>query len=217
MQSRIDELTVRLIRNTIKRNSSRADNILIIAKDIQELIELTGSIKKAANILNISQVMLQKFLSVNKLSDPVKKLVEERKFDNVQAIYDIKSLSASEQLIIAKLVIDKKITGTDVKAIIPQKNASKNLPIEKIVAQLIASKDIKIYSAFIALSKKLSSTELEKILFSTIDKRLIYSVSIKNNAAKISFTKEGYAFIKKEVKTKKQTIKQYLNFIINGK
>lgn len=216
MQSRIDELAVRLIRNTIKRNSSRADNILIIAKDIEELIKLTGSIKTAAKLINISPIMLKKFLSVNRLSKDVKKFVEQRKFDNVQAIYDIKSLSEEEQLAIVKNVIDKKISASDVKALIPEKNKNKNVPIEKLINKLVASKDIKIFSAFIVSSNKISAEELETILFQVFDKKHIHSFTTNGYSIKISFTKEGYDYIKEKSRNNKQTIKEYLNSVVNG-
>jgi len=216
MKSKVDELSARLIRNTIKKNTQRADNLLVIARDVEELIRLTGSINAAAKHIDLSLIMLKKFLSVNNLSEEVKKLVEQRKFDNVQAAYDIRSLSSEEQLIIAKSVSERKISGSDVKNLIPQKNKDKNVPIEDIIDRLVALKDVKIYSAFIILEKPKTKRQVEEILVKELDKKLIHSITLTDNVIKISFTKEGYESLKTKAKSKNYKLKEYLNYLING-
>ena len=74
-----EEIISRLLLNT-KRNKRR-DNIIKIAKDISWLKNELGNLQKVSEEIGISTGMLNRFLSVEKLSDTVKNLVENRQID----------------------------------------------------------------------------------------------------------------------------------------
>ena len=58
--------------------------------------------------------------------------------------------------------------------------------------------------------------QIETKLFSSINKDYIFTITLESNNLKISFTKDGYKHLQKEVKNIGTTIKKYLNSIVNG-
>src|SRR5437764_5953125 len=109
------ELLVSLLGNTGRSNNRRNISIYQIAENIIALSKIKGGIKNVAGLLGISTGMLNKFLSVKKLSPEVLQLVKERKIDSVEAINIIAKFPYKVQKVISEKTISHKLSSQDIR------------------------------------------------------------------------------------------------------
>ena len=205
----------RLIKNT--RTKKRYSNLLDVARDIRWLQNFYGSLSEVAKTLRISEEMLQQFLSVEKLSPKVKKLIRDRRIDSVTIAHKIKNLNESEQNLIAHAVMDGRLTSSDVRALIAMKAQNPRLSIKKLISRIKNSKDIRLYVLKFRLPEELRKESLlRKKIEQLLSQTDIHSLAIENSIAVLTITKHGTEVLRKEARNRKLTLKAFVDEFIRS-
>ena len=113
MNEELCRLLAKFIGNThrLRRN----DSLLTVADVIDKLLHHLGSLKRVSQRVGVSEEMLREFLSVKKLSTPVRDLLAEKRIVSVDVAYRLSQLSSSEQIRLAQEYLSGRLSGKDVR------------------------------------------------------------------------------------------------------
>jgi len=204
----------RLIANTIRKK--RPDNLIQVAKDILWLSNYEGNLKKVSKLIGISTEMLRKFLSVKFLSPEVKRLVEHRKIDSVTIVHLMKNFDEYSQKIIAKEVMDGRLTVDDMKVLVPLKKNLKDLKINQLISRLYESKDQKIYVIYFEVPSILAHfNTLENRFKKIIRESEIASFYVKDKVGTLELTSAGLKELRKASKENNVSLRKFVDTIVN--
>jgi len=205
------EVIARLILNT--KRQKRVSNLIEISKDIKWLAKELGSMQAVSEVVGISSEMLRRFLSVDKLSPKVKKLVNKRKIDSITLVNKMKSLNYEEQEVIADEVIKDRLHPSDIKVIIPFLKDNPDYEISQGIEHILKSKNIKVYILhFIVGSKKISKNDIVSSFRDILGIEDIISVGIKEGTGTLTLSKKGKDKIRATAKNMKMTLREYVDF-----
>jgi hypothetical protein len=209
----IEEVISRLLLNT-KRNKRR-DNMIVIANDIIWLKEELGGLKNVSDLVGISPGMLNRFLSVNKLTDKLKLLVEERRIDKVSEVNSLSKFKLEEQDIIAELLITKKLSNQDLKILPPLRKRYPHEDITSLSEKIKNSANKKIYVINFYLGDLNKDKEYFKIyLDNLLNHKELIDLVYFNNIGSIKITKEGEKILRTKAKEKHLSFKEFINTIL---
>lgn len=179
-----------LIMSTERK--SRKLNLLEVADQIDIARKELGSLEAVSDKIGISTEMLRQFLAAKKLSFPVKKLVTNRKIDEVDIAYRLSQINLSDQIVVARRVVEGQLTSKDVRDIVTFRKTLIKVPIDKIIRTVLTSKNIKEYIAqFIIPSTDVTQKELMKRFAKIIGKDNIRSLKIRGFLGFLAVTPEG--------------------------
>lgn len=208
-----EEIISRLLLNT-KRNKRR-DNIIKIAKDISWLKNELGNLQKVSEEIGISTGMLNRFLSVEKLSDTVKNLVENRQIDKISEVNSLSKFSPIDQEKIAKLLLSKQLNNQDLKTLPPLRKRYPNGDIEALAKKISKSANIKVY----VINFYIGDLHKDKEYFRTyldglLDNKELLDLVFFNNIGSIKITKEGEKILRAKAKDQNLSFKEFINTIL---
>ena len=205
------EVKGRLIKNT--RTKNRISNLIDIAEDILWLKNKEGSLTKVASIVKVSENMLSKFLSVNKLSDRLKKLVKNRDLDSVSAVYNLSKYSPEIQEKLANAYLKGEIDTHEIKYLSPLIRRNPNSSIEELIDRLNSSKNIRLSVIKYEIpSQNITKQHITNKL-SFLGEEL-YSIDLQQNCATIKITKEGENMLRSKAKEKNQTLGEFVKRLL---
>ena len=139
-----EALVAKLSANINVKN--RPDNLMQVGEFLNQLIKMfDGNKKLTAQSLGLSLDMVNKFLSVFKVSTDVQKLVEYRKINSIFAVHALKSLKGKDQKLVATEIANNKFSSQEVRALIPLRNTFPDEPILRLVEVIRNTKDSKHY------------------------------------------------------------------------
>lgn len=208
-----EEVISRIFLNT--KRKVRRDNLIQIADDILWLKNELGSLQKVADATNVSAGMLNRFLSVDKLSPKIKTLVEERQIDKVSEVNDLTKFDFEDQEQIAQLLVSKKLSGKNLKILPVLKKQFPKENINTLAERVIKSENIKVYSiSFYIGDLKKSKESLRNYLIDLIGDKEVINVVFLTNAGNIKITEKGEKLLRSKAKDEKLTFKQFINKIL---
>jgi transcriptional regulator with XRE-family HTH domain len=211
MQS--EEVISRLFLNT--KRKVRRDSLIKIANDISWLKNDLGSLQKVADVIGISSGMLNRFLSIEKLSPQIKALVEKRQIDKVSEVNDLSKFNLSEQEQIAQLLITKKLSSKNLKILPVLRKQFPKEDISELAERVTKSDNIKIYSINFYMGDLGKTKEnLRSYLNDLIGDKEIISVVFLTNAGNIKITEKGEKILRSKAKQENMTFKQFINKIL---
>lgn len=208
-----EEVISRLLLNT-KRNKRR-DDIITIANDIISLKNELGGLQKVSDLIGISTGMLNRFLSVEKLSDSLKILVKNRQIDKISEVNSLSKFNHIDQERIASLLVNKKLNNQDLKVLPPLRKLYPNDDIEMLAQKTTKSANIKVsvinfYIGDLHKDKEQFRAYLNNLLNNKELIELIYF----NNIGSIKITKEGEKIFRTKAKEQNLSFKEFIHTIL---
>jgi hypothetical protein len=213
MNEDIYSITARLIKNT--KTKKRIHSIPIIAKDIDNLSKRLGGLEKVSREIGISKEMLGNFLKVKKLTKEVYELVNDRKIDSVTLVKYLSKFPPSEQLFIAREIINNSLNSRELRAIYPLRLRYPNLSINEVIEKHFKSKNLKILKAFFQVPLSQNPSSLSVIFENKLGSENIISLEVKNHLGIIKITVEGEKILRKEAKDQNLNLNAYINKLLN--
>ena len=122
-----------------------------IAVAIRTAEAFYGRLKEVANRVGISTEMLRRFLSVNRLHPAVLPLVRARRIDSLNAVLYMTALPADDQPVVAEELLSGKLSGTDVRALVPLRRRLRRANVRKLMDQVTNSHDRTVYAIVFTL------------------------------------------------------------------
>ena len=203
----------RLIANT--RRKKRPNNLIEIANDITWLSNDMGSLDAVSQIVGVSSEMLRKFLSVYKLSEETRKLVEIRKIDSVTVVHLIRDFDSNSQLIIANEVIAGRLSADDMKVLVPLRNSLPDLNINQLILRVQKSRDFKVYVIYFMFPSMLKDvTVLETQFKKIVPETEVVSFSVKNKVGTLELTSAGLKKLREAAKERNLSLRKFVDMIV---
>jgi hypothetical protein len=217
----------------------RNENLFKIAEHCVKLKERYNSWTKLAKMIKISDErphisaeMLREFGAIYTLSDEVKQMIKDGLITSVDIAYRLSLLkNKDDQTNLAKIAVAKKLSTSDIRAIVEYKLKNENVTIDEATQRVLESK-AKVVTRHIVIME-LSNETLEKLKKraneskQSVD-RLVYemlskkwnkdwllSFGMKDSDIIIKLSEEGFGVLQQEAKKLKIELKDLANIIIS--
>lgn len=174
----LDEDTALAIVFANTKRKKRKENLLIIGKAFEYLVELYGSQNAVAKKIGLSPEMIRQFLAVLKLPKEVQKIFSKRQIDSVDVAKELLALkNPTKQVTVAKAIVDSLSKDTrDIKRFVKRAN----VPVEDAKRTVLDAKpkglhifmvdfDDKAYRAIIEQAKELKIKPAELVREIVVD------------------------------------------------
>lgn len=208
-----ESVIARLIANT--RRTKRPNNLIEIARDIRWLQNDLGTLKAVSETIGISTHMLGQFLSVEKLSPEVKKLVKERKIDLINVVRYMRNFRWNAQRVIAREVIAGRLSANDIRVLAPLHKSLSHLTIHQLISRVQKSKNIKIYVAYFRIPSGFKNTNALKRRFQKIvGKTEIVSFTVKDLVGTLELTLLGQKKLRDAAKERNSSLRKFVDMIV---
>lgn len=209
-----EEIIPRLILS-IPFTSQSPYSIVEIAKDIEDLKNMKGSLSKISDFIGVSEGMLNQFIRVNKIVPKGKELVSKRIIDSVSLVNNLAKFSENDQNYLITEFIDNKITSSDIKLLSPLRRQFPNESISNLIEKLKKSENqkVSIINFDINELKKSIPTlkiEIEKI----IDSSELIDLSSTNQIGTIKITPKGEKILRKVAKQNHKSLQNYIYLLL---
>lgn len=222
--SEFDEVKAFAIIITNLGKKKRSENLLKIAEICARLKERYNSWTKLAKMIKISDdrahisaEMLREFGMILTLPDDIKEMIRENLITSVDVAYRISLLeNEDDQRILAKVTVDKKLSASDVRAIVEYKTKNPNVNMDQAINRVLESKGkvVTHHIVIMELTGKTVGTLKEKaeklkqpvdkfafeILKKVWNKDWLLSFGMRNNDIILKLSDEGFRALQQEAK-----------------
>jgi hypothetical protein len=178
-------------------------------ESLQELINGLSNKKEAAQKLGISVDMVNKFLSVFKVSSEVQELIKSRKIDSIFSVHALKSLSEADQNILAKDIAEKRFSSQEARALIPLRNTFPDEPIKRLINTIKTTKDSKNYVNHFPYPGEEGVREIEMRIKKVVGDEA-FSLTNDQNIGIFKITKSGNKKMREDAKSQRMGFHNYL-------
>ncbi|MBM3241381.1 hypothetical protein FJZ31_34300 [Candidatus Poribacteria bacterium] len=204
----------RLIANTCRKK--RPNSLIEIARDIRWLENDLGSLKAVSETIGISTDMLGQFLSVERLSPEVQNLVAERKIDLVNIVHYMRNFDSEAQQVIAREVIEGRLSGEDIRALAPLQKSLPHLTIEQLISRIQKSRDVKVYVAYFRVPPEFkNSNELKGKFEKIVGETEIVSFTVKDYVGTLELTSAGLKKLREAAKKRNLSLRKFVDMIVS--
>ncbi len=146
--SEFDEIKTLAILLTNLGKKKRSENLLKIAEYCVRLKERYNSWIELAKIIKISDYrdhisaeMLREFGTILTLPDDIKEMIRNGMITSVDVAYRISLLkNENDQRILAKATVDRKLSASDVRAIVEYKTKNPDVTMDQAIQRVLESK-----------------------------------------------------------------------------
>lgn len=212
-EAKREAVIARLIANTLRKK--RPNSLIEIARDIRWLQNDLGSLKAVSETIGISTDMLGQFLSVERLSPEVRKLVEERKIDLVNVVHYMRDFEPEAQQVIAKEVIADRLSTNDIRVLAPLRKSLPHLTVDQLISRVQKSKNIKVYVAYFRIPPGFENTDASKRRFEKIvGKNEIVSFTVKDLVGTLELTSFGQKKLRGAAKERNLSLRKFVDRIV---
>lgn len=149
MNLEVDQDLAKIGKGT--RRKKREINLLEVSEAIKSKYDKFKSLDKVAELVKLSPEMVREFLKITELEEEVKELIKLGLINSIDMGYRISKLERKDQVILAKYIVDNKLSSGDVRAIVKFKIDNPKKPIEKVINKVTQSKDKKVYVAYLGI------------------------------------------------------------------
>ncbi len=200
-----EKIIARLIANT--KRIKRQNSILEIASDIEVLKKELGSIQRVSDLIGVSAGMLNKFLAVKKLANPLQQHIKSRKIDSVEAVANLAKFNFNEQEKLANLLAEGTINSQDLRLVHPLMKAYPNLEVEELARMILESKDKKIsVISFDKSNLKRPLSKVRKNFEIMVGLDGLVGIEMINGTGKIRLSKKGEKALRQIAKESRTTL-----------
>jgi hypothetical protein len=238
--SEFDENQAFAILLTNLGKKKRTVNLLKIAEYCMRLKERYGSwtelakrIKISDERAHISAEMLREFGAVLRLPDEVKEMIKDNLITSVDTAYRISRLERdADKIILARAVVEKKLSASDVRAIVEYKLTNPNAAIERAVQRVLESKP-KVVTRHIVIMELSPKTleDLQKqaeklrqtpdnlalmILSKKLKKKWILSFGMRGSDIIVKLSEDGFKALQQEAKVLHAQLKDVAENLIRN-
>lgn len=208
-----ESVVARLIANT--RRKKRYDNLVEIARQIRWLEKDLGGLKEVSQEIGVSGDQLHQFLSVEKLSPEVKKLVEDRRIDLINTVHYMRNFNYKAQKRIAEQVIDKKLTASDIRVLAPLRRDADYKSVDELISRVRSTKNVKVYVLYFNVPRVLQEgAELEDVLERIVGDEGIHSFKVEGSRGILELTEVGQARLRQEARKRNLSLKNLMREIL---
>jgi hypothetical protein len=209
-----DEIIAKLILSTKRKN--REYDLVEIAESIDLLRNKLGSLKDVSDVIGISPGMLNQFLKVFKLSEPLKQLVRDRKIDSVNMVHNLSKFDEHDQNRIAVAIVEKRLNSEDLRFLSPLRTELPNESIDHLIDKTISSKNIKVSVIMFHTENLLKDVhKLEEQLVEIIGRDNLLSISVKPETSEIKLTKNGEKQLRELASRRKITLQELMGQMLS--
>jgi len=213
---------------THKRN--RPLTPLEAAKEIRSFLEKGGRPEQ----LPVSGDTIKEFLSLLKLSSSVQKMlgwggVEKGEIGMYSGSWISRLKRAEDQEVLAKAVLERKLTSTEVRRIVRYKNRLREKPIEECIEAVVATRPIERHLFITQLNgeslRKLereadargvsAASLLREILSKELPSNSLISLALKGDFVMLFLEEEGNEALLRRVKELRVPLKEVVDAIVS--
>ncbi|MDI9312233.1 MAG: hypothetical protein QM535_18635 [Limnohabitans sp.] len=203
----------KLLANT--KTKKRPFNIVEVANQINIVLK-KQSLNELATTLGIKSAMLSKFLSVYKLPNFIKELVESRVIDSVAVVFYLSKLGEKDLYELLPFLKDDKINSVELKSFLPFRKQHPTQSIAELYNQHIASKNIKVSVIRLAETDLKSGIEnLKNNLYNLLPQSEIITIEKNKKFVDIKLTKGGENLLRDKARNKNITLQNLIQEIVN--
>lgn len=213
-QEQINKTIARIIIST--KRKKRKYSLFEIAVDINDLKKEMGTMQEVSKVIGVSSGMLNRFLSVFKLSQPIVELVKKRKIDSIAMALDLSKLNEDDALKLADLISSNKLSTQDLRTLIAYRKQYKDSSIIDLSQKIQASKNIKV--SVIRINKKDTTktiNQLDSSFVNQIGKENLIKIVQDNNFIDIKLSKDGEKILRQKAKLNNKTLQELITTLIN--
>jgi len=208
-----ESIIAKLIANT--KRKKRQDNLVETARQIRWLENDMGGLKNVSKTIGISLDQIRQFLSVERLSPEVRKLVENRQIDLVNTVHYMRNFDAEAQQRIANEVIKGKLNASDIRVLAPLINSLKSTNIEQLISRVQNTRNKKVY---VINFRTVEGVNYQEDLRGRFEKIIgidgIESFEIKDNIGILEVSQVGKVRLQAAVKKAKISLRAFINRVI---
>jgi len=187
-------------------------NELEVAQELNSIYLRCNSLAKLAEIVKLSPEMVRQIKSLVTLQDEVKSLYRKGSLKGYDIGYRISKLKKNDQAVLANHVLSNKLSSDDVRSIVKHRSGNPKLSIQRVINEVIRSKDRKVYVAYLGIEeetfekllKNIKKGDQERILKrifkNTIDERFLASFELNGRVAIIKVHKQGLQHLRNSAK-----------------
>jgi hypothetical protein len=207
-----ENVIARLIANT--RRKKRYDDLVEIARQIRWLEKDLGSLREVSKTIGISRDQLHQFLSVEKLSPEVKKLVEDRKIDLINTVHYMRNFDYKAQKEIADAVVNRRLTSGDIRVLAPLRQAADYKNIQDLISHVRSAKNVKLYVLYFHVPRALQDgMELEGMFKSIVGENEV-DLTIEGDRGILEITEAGRAKLREEARKQNLSLRAFVGEIM---
>lgn len=184
-----DEALALIIAST--RTRKRPVSICELATAIEIATREVGTLDALGDQIGLSTKMLRQFMQVNDLSPEVKKLVDTRKIDSVDAVSHIARLSIPDQEAVAKVLAEGDWDTSDVRAFLELRSSKPDTETMELMSQVQSSKTIHEFAFEFIRRQGISEEEVSNKLSEVIDSGSVKNITFEGTKGTIVFDKHG--------------------------
>lgn len=207
------KVIARLIANT--RRKKRYDNLVEIARQIRWLEDDLGGLTEVSKAIGISTDQIRQFLSVEKLSPKVRRMVEERKIDLINTVHYMRKFDHKAQEEIASEVIRGGLTAGDIRVLAPLRNNPGYNDVRDLISRVRSTKNVKLYVLYFRVPKGLNDSEkLEDVFEDIVGEHGMSSFKIEGQTGILEVTAAGKAKLLEESKKRNVSLRAFIDNIV---
>lgn len=213
-QDEVENAVARLIAST--RRKRRQLKLLEIANDLGIALSAYKSLSNVADVIDISPEMLRQFSRVNKLCNPVKKLIADGTIQSVDIADRLSRLQVVDQMPVALAVAQRNLTSDDVRAIVSLRKALPKEEIGKVIDRVKRSRSIKQYVVEFLIPTQKKEKEIKEFFIRTLGKESIVSFGSSGRISQAILNATGKRRLEDIAKKEGLTKRALINKIISG-
>ncbi len=209
-----EEMISRLIAS-IPYSPKAPFSLDLVARDIENLRRELGGLDKVAEIVKVSEGMLNQFLKVKKLSPKIQKLVSDRVVDGVTLVHNLAKFSYPDQEVIVNEIISGNLKGTDVRLLSPLRTQYTDADIKQLIEKLKNSENKKV--SVIKFNSEDLHKEVEKLrkdLVRIVGKEELIDLLLSNGEGSIKLTSKGEKELRSAAKRQKKSFQEFTYSIL---
>jgi hypothetical protein len=187
-----------------------------IAVAIRTAEAFYGRLKEVANRVGISSEMLRRFLSVERLHAKVLPLVEARRIDSLNAVHYMAALPAADQPTVAGALVTGKMSGTDVRALVPLRRRLPRGDIRKLISRITSSHDRTVYAIAFTLESTAQLRHVADALRRVSVEGLVTVRKNGNRHYKAVFSRQGLKDLRSAAQKSKLSLRDYMKRLLTA-
>jgi hypothetical protein len=189
--------------------------LIEIARDIRWLESDLGGLEAVSKTVDVSTDQLRQFLSVERLCPEVQKLVGERKIDLINTVHYMRSFDAEAQQVIAKEVVEGRLSAEDIRTLAPLHRRFLDLSIDQLIARVQKSRNIRVYIAYFRLPHGfMGANALQKRFEEVVGQAEIVSFTVEGQIGTLKLTSFGRKRLQEAAKERKMSLRKFVDTLV---
>lgn len=213
-QTELDDAIAALIAST--RRTSRKLNLINIGQKLSIARRYMKSLNAVASAVGLSPEMLRQFARVEALCPSVAALIKKGRIRSVEIADRISRLPTEDQLYVAEKVARGELNSSDVRAILAHRKNAPSLPIDRVVRDVMASKNTREYLIEFRIPTYLDENTVQTRLELFFGKDTIYGIKAKGATGDACLTEAGRRYLEDAAKKRCLTKRQMVDLVILG-